>query len=1072
MSRTTDSAILKDHWIPSRRRMATICSVLLLVALAGTAPAADKSAAAIENSQLFIPASAHVSGALDTNWRTDLEIYNPGQSQASVTVALLKAGTSNQNPQTRTYTLDPGESRRFADALMSMFGYDGGAAIRVVNNTGMAALTSRTYNLTDDGTYGQFVGGVISQNAIQPGQEGRIVQLTHNRSTTSGFRTNIGFVNATASQITVDVDMYRANGSFLGTKSWALDPYEFRQIDKIFQKVVSGDVDDGYAVLSSPTPGGAFFAYGVVIDNVSSDPIYITPATRPRSGSAPSPTATPTPTTTTTPTPTPTATPTPTGTPNANLAPYQPDGWSGALVASGTTGTRTTGGLSASGATYFDGAIANYGPDDAVFGPSEYLMRLSLDGSAVVSFYGSPTESFTLTAGHYVGFDDYQVDGISSGAHNATIIADPSGVIPENNESDNSWNLAETWSAKSGVEQIKAKVPKASLHVAPIPGWSSDSTKASFYPAGIVWHGGPPLKQGTVSGVRTKATTIDNNLYIPASAHASGALNTNWRTDVQLHNPGSVQARVQIDMLKRDQENSTPQTRTFLIAARASTRLQDILYSSFSFDGAAALRITVLEGDVIATSRTYNLTTTGTYGQYGGTVHGAHAFSTGERALLMQLTHNASTAVGFRTNVGLVNCTNQTITVDLDLRSASGTSYGTLSYSLRPYEFIQKDKIFKRVTSNTVSDGYIHITSPTSGARYLAYATVIDNVTGDSVFIPAASVLEAEPTPASFIPFAETAFSVMGLLGQGNIPSIETMVGTIQTFGMDGIINAAVAMLPPGTVTMIPNGARVDLGSHFVARTGDVISGSVTGTYANLVNTPGALSYDYEGTIDNVMWNGQYAEIGGATGSVDFAIDSQGHVAGDVTMASFAASPTKDGKSLADVTVTGSAEFDTEICPNYPVSGSVTVTKDGDSQTISFTNSCDGTFEGGSQGQTGDVSFRLTWSGPQDLDLYVTEPSGETIYYGNTESDTHGQLDVDSNYPCSNTSQSPTENIFWPEGEAPHGTYTFWADFYRTCDGSSTASFTLRVFEGETVVRTINGTVSEDGETEHYTHVY
>ena len=476
---------------------------------------------------------------------------------------------------------------------------------------------------------------------------------------------------------------------------------------------------------------------------------------------------------------------------------------------------------------------------------------------------------------------------------------------------------------------------------------------------------------------------------------------------------------------------------------------------------------------MIATSRTYNLTSDGTFGQFGGTVHGSQAFATGERALLMQLTHNASDNTGFRTNVGVVNLTAQTIVVDFDLRSANGTSLGTLSESLEPFMFIQKDKIFKRVTSQTVSDGYVVVTSATSGARFLAYATVIDNRTGDSIFIPATSVLASEPTPAAFIPAAEAAFGAMGLIGQGIVPSIETMIGMVQSAGLDGLIAAAAALLPPGILTPLPNGWRIDLGSHFVAaQTGDIIAGSVTGTHTNLINQPGQLSYEYEITGENVLWNGQYAEIGGATGEVDLAIDNQGHVSGGVDMESFALSPDKNGKSLSDVSVSGSAEFDTEICPNYPISGSVTITKDGDSQTITFNNDCDGTFDGGSQGQTGDVSFRLTWSGKQDLDLYVVEPSGEQIYWDHTQSATQGQLDVDSNFPCSDTSPSPTENIFWPEGKAPHGTFTFWVDHYDSCDGSTTASFTLRVFEGEVVVRTINGTISEDQQTEQYTHVY
>ncbi len=1034
-----------------------------------------KSSAAVPGSVLFIPASAHVTGALGTNWRTDLELYNPGQAQATVTVSLLRAQQSNSNPSQQTYTLDPGESVRHEDVLTSVFGFDGSAAIRITNDIGMVAVTSRTYNLTDTGTYGQFAGGVISHTAIQAGQEGRIIQLTHNRSTTSGFRTNIGFVNATDTQITVQVALYRADGSYLGTLAYTLAPYEFRQINKIFQKVTSDDVDDGYAVLSTSTPGGAFFAYATVIDNRTSDPVYITPANRSASGGPPPPTTTPTPTTTASVTPTPTPTPTATPTPDLNLTPYQPDGWSGPLVVAGSAGTRTSGGLSASGSAYFSGAVANYGQDDAVFPADSTVMRVDFDSSPLIYISGPAGQPYTLEAGTYAYFEDLAVSNISSGSHTSTLIADPDGLVAESDEGDNSWDYVGSWSAKAGSSTTPVKVPEARIHVAPIPGWEAGRTFSKQGPLSFKWTGSAPLTPGPFQTENTKAATVDSAIYIPAAAHVSGALGTNWRTDVELHNPGATQARVEVAMLVRNQTNAAPATRTFTVTAGNSVRLEDILHSSFTFDGAASLRMTILEGDIIATSRTYNLTNTGTYGQFAGTVHGSSAFVTGERALLMQLTHDTSNSFGFRTNVGMVNCSGATIDLDLDFFSSNGTSLGTLSYTLRPYEFIQKDKIFKNVTSSTVSDGYIVITSSTAGARFLAYATVIDNQTGDSIFIPATSVLAAEPTAASFIPAAEAAFTAMGLIGQGDLPSIEAGVSGIQLLGMDGFIAGAAALLPPGTLTPLANGWRADLGSHFVAaRTGDILGGSITGTYSNLVNGSGQLSWDYEITGEDVLWNGQYAEIGGATGMVDLHIDGASHVTGDVTMNSFQRSPDQHRKSIPDVTVTGSAEFDTAVCPNYPISGSVTITKDGDSQTITFTDSCDGTFEGGSQGQTGDVSFRLTWDGPQDLDLYVKEPDGTIIYFGNRgPTSTGGQLDVDSNAGCSGPDESPTENVFWPVGSAPSGTYEFWARRWSECSATRTPDYTLRVFRGETVVPPPHtGAMPESGETQHYSYVY
>ena len=101
-----------------------------------------------------------------------------------------------------------------------------------------------------------------------------------------------------------------------------------------------------------------------------------------------------------------------------------------------------------------------------------------------------------------------------------------------------------------------------------------------------------------------------------------------------------------------------------------------------------------------------------------------------------------------------------------------------------------------------------------------------------------------------------------------------------------------------------------------------------------------------------------------------------------------------------------------------------------------------------------------------------TGRAGERICYGHKTSSTNGQFDVDSNVSCSGPDASPTENVFWPVGSAPRGTYELYARRYSACSDSTTPAFTLRVFEGSTVVRTINGTMPEGGETEHYTHVY
>jgi hypothetical protein len=54
-----------------------------------------------------------------------------------------------------------------------------------------------------------------------------------------------------------------------------LEPFGFRQLNKIFKRVTDEDVDDGFAIVRTTTEGAAFFCYATVIDNRSGDPILI-----------------------------------------------------------------------------------------------------------------------------------------------------------------------------------------------------------------------------------------------------------------------------------------------------------------------------------------------------------------------------------------------------------------------------------------------------------------------------------------------------------------------------------------------------------------------------------------------------------------------------------------------------------------------------------------------------------------------------------------------------------------------------------------------------------------------------
>ena len=79
----------------------------------------------------------------------------------------------------------------------------------------------------------------------------------------------------------------------------------------------------------------------------------------------------------------------------------------------------------------------------------------------------------------------------------------------------------------------------------------------------------------------------------------------------------------------------------------------------------------------------------------------------------------------------------------------------------------------------------------------------------------------------------------------------------------------------------------------------------------------------------------------------------------------------------------------------------------------------------------------LAWDNFNDLDIHLTEPSGEVISFRNKVSRSGGTLDVDMN--CSQRTDKPCENICWPRNEAPRGHYRIKINHYaKHCDKDPT----------------------------------
>jgi hypothetical protein len=120
--------------------------------------------------QLILPGIGRTPGAYNSNWVSDVIIYNPLDTAQAVSVRYVANG---QEPQTQelkeqTLTLAPHEIRVVTDALKALFNIDnGGGAFHIIPEAGVN-VTSRTYNKVANGTYGFNMNGIDLYTAANP----------------------------------------------------------------------------------------------------------------------------------------------------------------------------------------------------------------------------------------------------------------------------------------------------------------------------------------------------------------------------------------------------------------------------------------------------------------------------------------------------------------------------------------------------------------------------------------------------------------------------------------------------------------------------------------------------------------------------------------------------------------------------------------------------------------------------------------------------------------------------------------------------------------------------------------
>ncbi len=303
---------------------------------------------------LTLPAAASIVGVAP--FYSDVRAFNTSYTASLDVIATYRCfipqPCSVGMPQIQ-FTLGPRESRAFDDMVAAAFQAPdtaGGVEFEFEGLARELVVTSRLFSTEPTPTVGMFIPAMHGSRAHATTV---LTSIRHDPTgTPGGFRTNVGVFNPADRTAAVTFTIFE-DGIALGTPVTRAAPaHSGVQVSAVFEAAGAGAVstENAVIVVSATEP---LFSYAAVIDNATSDPIFVVGANDAADAATPTrtptgPTGTPTRTVTQggpTLTPTNPATPTGTSSPTRTLTPGGPTFTPTAtrtLTPTGPTATRTS----------------------------------------------------------------------------------------------------------------------------------------------------------------------------------------------------------------------------------------------------------------------------------------------------------------------------------------------------------------------------------------------------------------------------------------------------------------------------------------------------------------------------------------------------------------------------------------------------------------------------------------------------------------------------------------------------------------------------------------------------------
>jgi hypothetical protein len=240
--------------------------IAVWIGAAACAPAAAET--------LYLPAAASVVGL--SPFYSDVRAFNTSYTDTLTVAAAYRCFIGSCPGPPRVFTLGPRESKAFDDVCVSLFAApDSAGAIELSQSgaDGALVVTSRLYATSPAPTVGMFVPAL----PIAAAHPFAVLTSVRNGGFGAGFRTNVGVYNPGDAEVTPVFRVYDG-AALLGEARLdaPLGAHAGAQIDDVFARVGAAAHTTANAVVVVDSGGvQALFSYAAVIDNATSDPLFV-----------------------------------------------------------------------------------------------------------------------------------------------------------------------------------------------------------------------------------------------------------------------------------------------------------------------------------------------------------------------------------------------------------------------------------------------------------------------------------------------------------------------------------------------------------------------------------------------------------------------------------------------------------------------------------------------------------------------------------------------------------------------------------------------------------------------------